>query len=75
MAAEKGGVPVGLALGVEHSSRARTSPQASEYLAEQTGLDELVLGIAVLISALTIFGPLCGACVVACSWAKAQRAR
>ncbi|PNW88651.1 hypothetical protein CHLRE_01g038800v5 [Chlamydomonas reinhardtii] len=34
--------------------------EASEYLAEQTGLDELVLGIAVLISALTIFGPLCG---------------
>ncbi|KAG2448539.1 hypothetical protein HYH02_006430 [Chlamydomonas schloesseri] len=34
--------------------------EASEYLAEQTGLDQLVLGIAILISALTIFGPLCG---------------
>ncbi|KXZ55252.1 hypothetical protein GPECTOR_3g391 [Gonium pectorale] len=34
--------------------------QVAEYLAKTTGLDELVLGIGVLISALTLFGPLCG---------------
>ncbi|KAG2496131.1 hypothetical protein HYH03_005734 [Edaphochlamys debaryana] len=35
--------------------------EAAEFLADQTGIDELVLGIFVLVSALTIFGPLCGA--------------
>ncbi|GFR39635.1 hypothetical protein Agub_g101, partial [Astrephomene gubernaculifera] len=34
--------------------------EASEYLAKYTGMDELALGIGVLLSALTLFGPLCG---------------
>ncbi|GIL91092.1 hypothetical protein Vretimale_9513 [Volvox reticuliferus] len=33
--------------------------EASEYLAKYTGMDEMVLGIGVLITTLTIFGPLC----------------
>ncbi|GIL65920.1 hypothetical protein Vafri_19556 [Volvox africanus] len=33
--------------------------EASEYLAKHTGMDEMVLGIGVLIATLTLFGPLC----------------
>ncbi|GLC37946.1 hypothetical protein PLESTB_001499300 [Pleodorina starrii] len=35
--------------------------EASEYLAKYTGMDELVLGIGVLITTLTLFGPMCEA--------------
>ncbi|EFJ45054.1 hypothetical protein VOLCADRAFT_121244 [Volvox carteri f. nagariensis] len=33
--------------------------EASGYLAKYTGMDELVLGIGVLVTTLTLFGPLC----------------
>ncbi len=34
--------------------------QASAYLAKYTNFDELLLGIAITVAALAVFGPLCG---------------